>query len=118
LRSTREQLTKALEGRVKPPHRFVLTELFSPIESLDETIARFDTRMPASCGPVAEAVGLLDTSPGVARPTAAMIVADIGTAMTRCPRADHLASWAGVAPGTDASAGKRASGKTRQGHRF
>src|SRR5918999_112512 len=65
-----------------------------------------------------EAVELLDTIPGVARRTAEMIVAEIGTDMTRFPSADHLASWAGVAPGNHESAGKRASGKTRQGNRF
>jgi transposase len=118
LRSTREQLTKALEGRVKPHHRFVLTELLSQIDSLDETITRFDTRIQELCGPFEEAVGLLDTIPGVARRTAEMIVAEIGTDMTRFPSADHLASWAGVAPGNYESAGKRASGKTRKGHRF
>jgi transposase len=62
-------------------------------------------------------VSLLDTIPGVARRTAEMIVAEIGTEMTRFPSADHLASWAGVAPGNHESAGKRASGKTRTGHR-
>jgi transposase len=118
LRSKREQLTKALEGRVKPHHRFVLTELLSQIDSLDETIARFDTRIQEICGPFEEAVGLLDTIPGVARRTAEMIVAEIGTDMTRFPSADHLASWAGVAPGNYESAGKRASGKTRKGNRF
>jgi transposase len=118
LRSTREQLTKAVEGRVKPHHRFVLTELLSQIDSLDETIARFDTRIQEICGPFEEAVGLLDTIPGVARHTAEMIVAEIGTDMTRFPSADHLASWAGVAPGNYESAGKRASGKTRKGNRF
>jgi len=63
-------------------------------------------------------VGLLDTIPGVARRTADMIVAEIGTEMDRFPSADHLASWAGVAPGNHESAGKRASGKTRKGNRF
>jgi len=63
-------------------------------------------------------VGLLDTIPGVARRTAEMIVAEIGTDMTRFPSADHLASWAWVAPGNDESASKRASGKTRKGNRF
>jgi transposase len=55
--------------------------------------------------------------PGVARPTAEMIVAEIGTAMSRFPSADHVASWAGVSPGNHESAGKRTSGKTRQGNR-
>jgi transposase len=118
LRSKRDQLTKALEGRVKPHHRFVLTELLCQIDSLDDTIARFDAQIQAICGPVEEAVSLLDTIPGVARRTAEMLVAEIGTDMTRFPSADHLASWAGVAPGNHESAGKRGSGKTRKGNRF
>ncbi len=55
--------------------------------------------------------------PGVDRRGAAMLVAEIGTAMRRFGTAARLAAWAGVAPGTDASAGKRRSGKTRQGNR-
>jgi transposase len=117
LRSTRNQLASALEGRVTPPHRCVLTELLSRLDSLDETIARVDARIHAICGPFDEAVGLLDTIPGVARHTAAMLVAELGIAMGRFPRADHVAAWAGVAPGNHESAGKRTSGKTRQGHR-
>jgi transposase len=118
LRSTRDQLASALEGRVKPHHRFGLTELLSQIDSLDETIARFEAQIQAICGPFEEAVALLDTIPGVARRPAEMIVAEIGTDMTRVPSADHLASWAGVAPGNHESAGKQASGKTRKGNRF
>jgi transposase len=117
-RSTRDLLAQALDGRVKPHHRLVLTELLGQIDSLDDTIARFDTRIQEICGPVDEAVGLLETSPGVARHTAEMIVAEIGTDMTRVPSADHLASWAGVAPGNHESAGKRTSGKARKGNRF
>jgi transposase len=118
LRSTRDQLASALEGRVKQHHRFVLMELLSQIDSLDETIAHFDERIQAICGPFDEAVGLLDTIPGVARRTAEMIVAEIGIDMGHFPSADHLASWAGVAPGNHESAGKRTSGKTRKGNRF
>jgi transposase len=47
-----------------------------------------------------------------------MIGAEIGTAMSRVPSSDHLASGAGVSPGTHESAGKRTSGKTRKGIRF
>jgi transposase len=118
LRSKRDLLAQALDGRVKPHHRFVLTELLCQIDSLDDTMARFDAQIQAICGPFDEAVERLDTIPGVARRTAEMIVAEIGTDMTRFPSADHLASWAGVAPGNHESAGKRASGKTRKGNRF
>jgi transposase len=118
LRSKREPLAKALEGRVKPHHRFVLTELLCQIDSLDDTIARFDAQIQEICGSFEEAVGLLDTIPGVARHTAEMLIAEIGTDMSRFPSAAHLAAWAGVAPGNNESAGKRASGKTRKGNRF
>jgi transposase len=118
LRSTRDQLAKALDGRVEAHHRCVLTELLCQIDSLDETIARFDTQIQEISTPFEAAIGLLDTIPGVARPTAEMIVAEIGTDMSRFPSADHLAAWAGVAPGNHESAGKRTSGKTRQGNRF
>ena len=115
LRDKREELTKALEGRVKPHHQFILAELLCQIDSLDETVARFDQQIVEYCHPFEDAVVLLDTIPGVARATAEAIVAEIGTDMSRFPTADHLASWAGVAPGNNESAGKRRSGRTRKG---
>jgi len=117
LRSKREELSRALEGRVKPHHRFVLTELLSQIDGLEETIARFDQEIIEYCRPFEEAVVLLDTIPGVARETAENIVAEIGTDMSRFPTANHLASWAGVAPGNNESAGKKRSGRVKKGNK-
>jgi len=117
LREKRDELVKALEGRVKAHHRFLLTELLCQIDSLEETIARFDQEIAEHCRPFEDAVALLDTIPGVARATAEAIVAEIGTDMNRFPSADHLAAWAGVAPGNNESAGKRYSGKTRKGNK-
>jgi transposase len=117
LREKREPLAKALEGRVQAHHRFVLTELLCQIDNLDDTIARFDAQIEAYCAPFAEAVVLLDTIPGVARQTAEIMVAEMGTDMSRFPTADHLAAWAGVAPGNHESAGKRRSSQTRKGNR-
>ena len=116
LREKRAALIQALEGRVKAHHRFVLTELLCQIDNLDETIVRFDTQIQEMCAPMEAAIALLDTIPGVARQTAEIIVAEIGTDMSRFPSAAHLASWAGVAPGNNESAGKRRSGKTRKGN--
>jgi transposase len=113
-RRTRDPLAHALDGRIKPPHRLVLTEGLCQIDSLDDTMARFDAQIQESCGPFEAAAGLLATIPGVARRTAAMIVAEIGTDLTRFPRADHWASWAGLAPGHHERAGKQTSGKTRK----
>lgn len=79
LREKRELLVKALEGHIKPHHRFVLTELLCQIDSLDETITRFDEQIRQASVPFEEAVTLLDTIPGVARQAAEVIVAEIGT---------------------------------------
>lgn len=117
LREKRAALAKALEGRVKPHHRFVLTELLCQIDSLEETLARFDQEIAEHCRPFEDAVVWLDTIPGVARATAEALVAEIGTDMSRFPSANHLAAWAGVAPGNHESAGKRRSGRTRQGNK-
>jgi transposase len=117
MREKREALAKALEGRVKAHHRFVLTELLCQIDSLEETISRFDREIEEYCRPFEEAVVLLDTIPGVARQTAEIIVSEIGIDMSRFPTANNLAAWAGVAPGNNESAGKRRSGKTRKGNK-
>jgi len=117
LRSKRDQLAKALEGRVKPHHRFVLTELLCQIDSVEETIARFDAEIAKYCAPFEQAVDLLDTIPGIGRATAEVIVSEVGTDMTRFPSAQHLAAWAGLAPGNRESAGKRYASKKRKGNR-
>ncbi len=115
LRDKHDALVQALEGRTKPHHRFLLTELLRQIDNLEEAIARFDAEIEAYCRPFEEAVTLLDTIPGVSRDVAEIIVSEIGVDMTRFPSAEHLAAWAGVAPGNNESGGKRRSGKTRKG---
>lgn len=116
LRDKRPLLEQALCGRVGAHHRFILSELLCQIDSLDESIARFDAEVAKAMLPLAEAVELLDTIPGVAEATAQVIVSEIGTEMSRFPSARHLAAWAGVAPGNHESAGKRLSGRARQGN--
>jgi transposase len=117
MRGKRELLAQALEGRVKPHHRFILTELLGQIDHIEQTLDRFNERVKEHCRPFEEAVALWDTIPGVARTAAEIIVSEIGVDMSRFPSADHLSAWAGVAPGNNESAGKRRSGKTRKGNR-
>ena len=115
LRVKHDQLVKALEGQVQPHHRFILAELLSQIAHLDEALERFNTQVADYCVPFEHAVALWDTIPGVARTAAEIIVSEIGTDMSRFPTADALSAWAGVAPGNNESAGRKRSGKTRQG---
>jgi len=67
LRTKRAELAKALDGRVRPHHRFVLMELLCQIDSFDETITRFDEQIMDACRPFEQAVERLDTIPGVGR---------------------------------------------------
>lgn len=117
MRSKRAALEGALQGKVRAHHRFVLTELLCQIDSLEETIDHFDEEIKAACEADGkeDVVNLLDTIPGVGRGLAEVLVAEIGTDMTRFPTAGHLAAWAGVAPGNNESAGRKRSGKTRKG---
>ncbi len=115
LREKRDLLQQALCGRVQEHHRFILGELLCQIDSLQETIDRFDAAIKEACAPFEEAVALVDTIPGIARSSAEQIIAEIGVDMNRFPSARHLAAWAGVAPGNNESAGKHFSGRTRRG---
>ncbi len=116
LRSKRHQLEQALEGRVQAHHRFILTELLCQSDGLDETIERFDQQIEAYGRPFAAAIERADTIPGVARRAAEVIIAEIGIDMERFASAEHLSSWAGMAPGNHESAGKQSSGRTRKGN--
>ena len=118
LRQKQDLLVEALEGRVRPHHQFILAQLLGIIDGIDETIAQFDREIEEYCRPFVEAVELVDTIPGVARRTAEIIVSEIGADMSRFPSAEHLAAWAGLAPGNYESGGKTLSAGTRKGNRF
>lgn len=118
LKAKRDDLEKALQGRVKAIHRLILSELLTQIDSLEASIARLDVAIEEACVPLAKAVAHLDTIPGVAKATAELIVSEIGTDMHRFATPGHLAAGAGVAPGNNQSAGKSLSGRVRQGNRI
>lgn len=117
LRAKKADLQRALEGRFKETQRFIVAELLLQIDSLDESIARFDAQIERMCLPFECAVAHLDTIPGVGKTAAQQIVAEIGTDMKMFPTDGHLCAWAGVAPGNNQSAGKTLSSRTRQGNR-
>ncbi|AFY46291.1 transposase [Nostoc sp. PCC 7524] len=117
MRKKHDLLIQALEGRVRPHQRFILAQLLCQIDSIDETIKCFDQQIEEYCRPFDQAVELVDTIPGVARRTAEIIVSEIGTDMSRFPSAEHLAAWAGVAPGNYESGGKKLCDGTRKGNR-
>ena len=111
-------IEEGLEGRVTAHHSFLLTEHLSTLEYLDEAVARVSTEIDQRCTADQEAIALLDTIPGVGPRAAEILIAEIGTDMSRFPSAKHLASWAGMCPGNHESGGKRLHGKTRKGSRW
>jgi transposase len=108
-------LERALAGRFGAHQRFLVAEQLAHIDYLDEMVARLSAEVAERLRPFAALIEWLDEIPGVNRRAAAIILAETGADMGRFPSAAHLASWAGVAPGSDESAGKRRGGRARKG---
>lgn len=115
LRAKIPELQRALKGRFRGNHAFLLSQILGMIDSMDETIAACSTEVEQLMRPFSEKAARLCTIPGISQRTAEVIIAEIGDDMTRFPSARHLASWAGISPGNNESAGKRKSGKTTKG---
>lgn len=123
LKRKQPQLQQALAGRMTEAQRWVLGQLLDQYDQSEAALRRVEERLTqqveSSPDPfVPEAVKLLDTIPGVGETVAQIIVAEIGVDMERFPTDHHLASWAGMCPGNNESAGKRKSGKTSKGSRY
>jgi len=118
LKASREEIFDALQGDLTASHRFVLDELMRHIEEIEARIARFDTRLLAELESERDALALLQTIPGVDLIGAAMLLVEIGTDMESFGSADRLASWVGICPGNNESAGKRKSGHLRKGNLY
>ena len=118
LRSKIPALREALEGRFDHLHSVWIGAILAHVDFLDEQIASLTEAIGEQIAPFESAVELLRGIPGVQRRTAEVLIAEIGTDMSVFPSAKHLASWAGQCPGNDQSAGKRRSGKTRNGSKW
>lgn len=117
LRTKIPALERALTGRFGDHQRFLVGQQLAHIDYLDEVIARLSAEIAERVRPFDDAITRLDAIPGVGRITAEVIVAELGTDMSRFPTDAHAASWAALCPGHHESAGKRQSGKTRKGNR-
>jgi transposase len=118
LRKKRELLEQALTGRVTEHHRFMLTQLLSQIDSLEEAIAELDERIAERMRPWEAAIQRWEQVPGFARRQAQNAVAELGPSLAPFEDAAHASSWSGLCPGNHESAGKHHSGKTRKGSKW
>lgn len=116
MKSKREDLLASLQGDLSARHLFVLGHIHAHIETLHSELAQIDRYLLDAMQPYAWAHGLLQTIPGIDRIGAALILIEIGDDMGRFGCAERLASWAGLCPGNNESAGKRKSGRTGHGN--
>lgn len=116
LRAKIAELRQAVPGRFNDHHATLVNELLGHIDYLDAAIARLDVRADELMVPFLAARDRLTTIPGIKRRTAEIIIAEIGVDMTCFPTPQQLASWAGVCPGNNESAGKHRPGRSRHGN--
>ena len=118
LREKIPALRLALQGRVTDHHRFLLRMHLDHVTHLEELIGRLGDRIEEARAPFAPAQERLQTIPGISQRVAETVLAEIGPNMEQFPSADQLASWAGMCPGNNESAGKRRSGRVTKGNRW
>ena len=118
LRAKLPALREALQGRFDHLHAVWIGAILAHLDFLDEQIASLTEAIAEQIAPFEKAVELLCTIPGVQRRSAECIIAEIGVDMSVFASAEQLASWAGLCPGNDQSAGRRRSGTTRKGSKW
>jgi transposase len=116
LRKKNAALIEALTGRFDDHHGLLCQLMLNQIEHIDEAVARLDTEIDASIEPHRGLQQHLVTIPGVGQRASEVIIAETGADMSRFPTPGHLSSWAALCPGNNESAGKRLSGRTRNGN--
>ena len=116
LREKIPELKYALEGNIEEHHIFMLKALMTQVEFLEKMINKYDKRIEEITIPFNLAIALLDTIPGINKITAQSLIAEIGINMEQFPSGKNIASWAGVCPGNNESAGKRKNCKTPKGN--
>jgi transposase len=118
VRCTHDQLADALESEIGAHHQFLIHELLTLIDGLDHSITHLEHKIEEQLQPFEKTLERLEEITGVSRRILHVLLAEVGTDMSRFPDDAHLASWALMCPGQHESAGKRLSGRTRKGNRW
>lgn len=107
LRKKKEQISDSLFGTITSHQIDLIRDCWEHIEYLEKSLEKLEHKIDSHLDYYREEYDLLQTIPGVSQATAAALIAEIGVNMDQFPTADHLASWAGMAPGNNESAGKK-----------
>ena len=118
LRSKIPQLVEALEGKVEEHHRLLLRKHLDHLAYLQETIVEMDRLIEEKMQPYWPQVELLRTIPGFDIIWAQQAFVEMGGDINVFPSEDHFASWIGICPGNNESAGKQRRAKAIKGNRW
>lgn len=120
MRSKISDLEQALRGHIRDSHRVLLTLHLEHIDQLNAKLDQLEQEIEQRMTPFDkdDLIERLCTIPGIGHKVAHIIIAELGTDMSRFPNANHAASWAGLAPGKNESAGRNRSSKTNKGNPY
>ena len=119
MKRKKEDLKLALKGYISPHQRMMLKTILTHIDFLTEQINTLDQEVAQRVSDFQEDIDRLDSIPGIAPRMAQQILSEIGTDVkNQFPSAAHMCSWAGLVPGSNESAGKRKSSKTKKGNKY
>ena len=119
MKKKKEELKLALKGYISPHQRMMLKTILTHIDFLTEQIDTLDEEVAERVSAFQEDIDRLDSIPGIAPRMAQQILSEIGTDVkNQFPSAAHMCSWAGLVPGSNESAGKRKSSKTKKGNKY
>jgi transposase len=118
VKASRDDIKEALTGYVTAHHRFMLQTIQNNISRIEQTIAEIDSQITIMTEEYQEIIELLETIPGVGHDGAIGIIAEISLDMDKFPSHKHIASWAGMCPGSNESAGKNKSGRITYGNKY
>jgi transposase len=118
VKSSRIDIKEALTGNVTAHHRFMLKTILANIGKLEGTVADLESQIDLCIEPYKVQLELLESIPGVQKNSATRIIAEVGVDMEQFPDQNHLASWAGVSPGSNETAGKNKSGRITYGNKY
>jgi transposase len=117
LKEKRTELLKCCDGVMSNVQKKLVRAILDHIDDMTRRIADMDDIVNGEMKAYEEAIKAIDEIPGIATRTAQVILSEIGLDMGRFPSAAHLASWAGLSPGNNQSAGKHKSGRTTKGNK-
>jgi len=118
LRLKLSELKLALDGRMEPYHRQLLSLQLDRLDRFESDLRQLDAKLEVKLKPYARQMELLDGIPGIAWFVSATVIAEMGIKMSQWPTVGHLASWAGLCPGQNESAGKRGNSSIRPGNAY